>query len=570
MYRFILQCLSILCILFTTNSNALAFLDYRNTIPNGNRFGCSVCHLANQQPAGAPTFERNPFGRDYGRIAISAGNRIVPLWTRDLANLDSDDDGYTNGEELQEITGDIFVWEPRKFGPNEDDWDLVAGIPSLTRNPGDGDLSVPRMRFDPIRPSEYSVNVGETVEVSFSGQATVPGRNFTAELVGSSKDLEGILLDVSTQTEEEGQQTYHKFTGTIIWRPAELQGGEHTIAIQISDGTSSEVGTVKISVLGGIVVLPGGGEPPPEIPPVTIADFTVASFDFDRSLLVDLSDFTLFASVYGQPAALSATRFDFNKSGHIDWIDFLFFTAFFNQRVNNDINYRTPARDQIIFIPVEGGSFVQQISGLFQRVNILPHDMGKFEISNRQYNNFLQANNGVLELTPWPFNSEVFAIRAAALPDHPVVGVSWEMANAYCKWAGGRLPLLKEWVFAARGLESRKYAHGNRLNNNQANFISSGDPFEPGTTPIGYYNTRLHQGFQTADAYSLHGAYDMTGNVWEWCGDLRDDVTPNQAPIKGGSYSDSAFSINMTLAAEQWYAITEKREDIGFRCVRDR
>jgi formylglycine-generating enzyme required for sulfatase activity len=568
MSRFVLQYLCILCILFSLNSNALAYLNYRNTIPNGNRFGCAVCHIANQPPAGAPSFDLNPFGRDYRRIAFSAGNDQVPLWTRDLANLDSDNDGYTNGEELHEITGDIFVWQPVQLSSNvDDDWDLAAGVPSLTRNPGDGDLSVPQMRFDPIRPSEYSVNVGETVEVPFSGQATVPGRSLTAELVGSSKDLEGVRVTILTQIEEEGLQ---KITGSFTWTPAELQGGQHTIAIQLSDGTSSGVGTVRITVLGGIVVLPGDNQPPPYIPPVTIADFTVATFDFDRSLLVDIADFYLFASVYGQRATLSATRFDFNKSGHVDWPDFLFFAAFFSKRVNTDINYRTPARDQITFLPIEGGSFVQQINSLFQRVNILPHEMGKYEISNRQYNNFLQANNSVLEFTPWPFNSEAFATRVATLPDHPVIGVSWEMAEAYCKWAGGRLPLLKEWVFAARGLESRKYAHGDRLNNNQANFLSSSDPFEPGTTPIGYYNTRLHQGFQTADAYSLHGAYDMTGNVWEWCGDLRDDVTPNQAPIKGGSYLDSAFSNDMTLTAEQWLGITEKRENIGFRCTRDK
>jgi len=150
------------------------------------------------------------------------------------------------------------------------------------------------------------------------------------------------------------------------------------------------------------------------------------------------------------------------------------------------------------------------------------------------------------------------------------VGVSWEMANAYCKWAGGRLPLTKEWLFAARGTGSRRYAHGETLNDNQANFSNSNDPFEPGTTLVGYYNGRLHKGFQTDDAYSFYGVYDLTGNVWEWCGDLRSDITPNQASIKGGSYLESAISNDFLLTTEKWLPITEKRENIGFRCVRDK
>ena len=559
-----------LCILTFLSTNASAWRGYDKTVPNGNRYSCGLCHVANSPPAGAPNFAFNPFGTDYRRIAIAAGNVVNPLWTRDLLVLDSDGDGYTNGEELQETTGNIFTWEPRKIGSGEDDWDLASGTPSLSRNPGDGDLSVPSMRFDPIRPSEYTINVDERIEVPFSGRATVPDRSLTAELIGSCKEIEGIRLSSSIQSEEQGKQQYNSITGSFTWTPTELQGGEHTIAIQISDGTGSEVGTVKIIVLGGIVQPGTGVEPPPPPPPVTIADFTVSSFDFNRSLIIDVGDFTLFASAYGQVATLNITRFDFDKNGLIDWPDFLFFTAFFNQRVNNDINHRTPTRDQITFVPIESGKFVQEINGLFQQINILPHDMGKYEISNRQYNNFLQHQGNTLELTPFPYNGEVFEDRSVRLLDHPVIGVSWEMADAYCKWAGGRLPLTKEWTFAAKGTESRKYAHGETLNNNQANFQNSSDPFEPGTTPVGYYSGRLHQGFQTSDTFSLYGAHDMTGNVWEWCGDLRTEVTPNQAPIKGGSYSDSSFSNDHLLSTEQWLEVTEKRENIGFRCVKEK
>jgi formylglycine-generating enzyme required for sulfatase activity len=125
---------------------------------------------------------------------------------------------------------------------------------------------------------------------------------------------------------------------------------------------------------------------------------------------------------------------------------------------------------------------------------------------------FLDLDDGDCRIA---YSGGVFSIDAG-YEDHPVVEVTWFGANAYALYYGWTLPTEEEWEKAARGNTGYDYPWGNSIDGSRANYANSGDPYDNGTTPVGYYDGSNHSGFQTTDSPSPYGAYDMAGNVWEW------------------------------------------------------
>jgi len=170
-----------------------------------------------------------------------------------------------------------------------------------------------------------------------------------------------------------------------------------------------------------------------------------------------------------------------------------------------------------------------------------------------------------------------------ARQDHPAVHVSWHDAQAYCHWAGKRLPTEAEWEYAARGgLVQKHYPWGDELmpgGEHRCN-VWQGEFPASNSAEDGFYGTAPVDAFEP----NGYGLYNMVGNVWEWCADRfsathhqqayrdnpRGPPAGEQKVIRGGSYlCHDSYCFRYRVAARSANTPDSSTGNMGFRGVRD-
>lgn len=195
------------------------------------------------------------------------------------------------------------------------------------------------------------------------------------------------------------------------------------------------------------------------------------------------------------------------------------------------------------------------------RVRLSGFWLSRFEVTREQYARFL-AETGHPEPAHWT-NSRF------TRPDQPVIGVSWEDAVAFCRWAGGRLPTEAEWEYAARGTDGRRYPWGNE-EPDPSRAVFHLDIGFGATMPVG----------SAKAGASPFGILDMAGNVFEWCADWYDPEyyarSPRENPpgppsgefrvIRGGSWINLPDACRSAARAK--YPPSGRSVMIGIRVAR--
>jgi formylglycine-generating enzyme required for sulfatase activity len=174
--------------------------------------------------------------------------------------------------------------------------------------------------------------------------------------------------------------------------------------------------------------------------------------------------------------------------------------------------------------------------------------MAKTETTVGQWRTFCLATGRTMPEAAWFQHTE----------QHPVVNVSWDHAQAYCKWLSDvtgknyRLPTEAEWEFAAKGgVKSKGFPYSGAKNPDSVAWLAHKSN---GTMPV------------AQKAPNELGLFDMTGNVWEWCSDWYDS-TKRFYTTRGGAWDIGPA--NSRISYRNPLAPTSRNHNKGFRVACD-
>jgi formylglycine-generating enzyme required for sulfatase activity len=213
--------------------------------------------------------------------------------------------------------------------------------------------------------------------------------------------------------------------------------------------------------------------------------------------------------------------------------------------------------------------------GTSQIFEVAQFEIAKYPLTNAQYAKFIQAN-GYSQRQWWSAEGWSEKEKNAWTeplywhdtkwnkPDHPIVGVSWYEAIAYCQWISEvigetiSLPTEQQWQRAAQGDTDWYYAWGPRFEEGFCNWDTEG------TSAVTQFEGK---------GDSIFGVVDMNGNVWEWCltnyRTGENTLKGSESHIaRGGAWAMLySHELTMTTIDRLGLSPSKRRNDIGFRLI---
>ena len=206
------------------------------------------------------------------------------------------------------------------------------------------------------------------------------------------------------------------------------------------------------------------------------------------------------------------------------------------------------------------GSTGSLVDEEYRKANLDLFEIDAFAVTNAQYHRFIKETGYRRVPGHWKQGRVLEYSFAEQEADLPVVNVSYDDAQAYCKWAGLRLPTGDEWEKAARGADGKLYPWGDEYEKDMCNSSEAG-------------NARSVAVDQYPEGISPYGCYQMMGNTFEWVDESHPE-SDDYKYLRGGCWAVSCEVLGPPfmhyIASPKNSAGASSQKDIfGFRCARD-